>query len=310
MKPQPSVWIVILNWNGLEDTLACLESLSEIRRVTIAVHTLVIDNASDVDPREALYERFPTVEVVRSERNLGFAAGCNVGVERALAAGADYVLLLNNDTIVAPDFLEMLVAYAELRPEVGIVGPLICYADQPERVWFAGARIILALGYFEHRYLNRHRDIVPTHPVATDYVTGCCMLIATPVFRAIGQLDDKFFAYFEDADLCICARKFGFKVMFLPTSVIWHKESASTRRGLTEGTTSPLKHYLIARNRTVTVLRHGNTLEQSMFLLIGNTIILWYYFSAFLLRRRWKKMVWLVRGFVDGILQRFAHPGF
>jgi hypothetical protein len=274
----------------------------------MTLHTLVIDNASDIDPREPIHKRFPTVEVVRTERNLGFATGCNIGIERALVAGSDYVLLLNNDTIVAPDFLENLVAYAKSYPEIGIVGPLICYADQPEQVWFAGARIIFELGYFEHRYLNRHRRTVPTTPVATDYVTGCCMLIATPVLREVGQLDDRFFAYFEDADLCIRASRSGFKVAFLPTSVIWHKESASTRRNLTEGNTSPLKHFLLARNRIEVIRKHSSLLRFGVFLLVGNTLIIFFFLSAFTFRRRWKKMVWMCYGVICGLQQKFDLP--
>lgn len=309
MNRQSLVWAVILNWNGLDDTRACLASLDQLQCAPATLHVLVIDNGSTPDPSATLRHEFPAVEVVRFATNQGFAAGCNYGMERALAAGADYVLLLNNDTIVAADFLSGLINQLAADPAAGIAGPLICYADQPQRVWFAGATMLPALGYFSHRYLNQPRSRVPQQPFASDYITGCCMLIDADVLRRIGLFDARYFAYFEDAEFCMRARKAGFAPVCVPASVIWHKESASTRRNLTEGTTSPLKHYLAARNRTVTVLRHCSAGERVVYLLVGNTIILWYYLSAFLLRRRWKKMVWLVRGFVDGLLQRFEYPG-
>lgn len=308
MPEGPSVWVVTINWNGLDDTLACLESLQRSRLGGTRLEVLVIDNNSHIDPTAPIASRFPAVRVVRAPRNLGFAGGCNEGSHIAIGGGADYVLLLNNDTLVDPDAVERLVAYAEAHANVAAVAPLICYADQPEVVWFAGARAVLSLGHFQHRFLNRPRSEVRHAPFTTDYLTGCCMLIPRSVVDKLGLFDDEFFAYFEDAEFCLRARAQGYDVACVPTAVIWHKESASTRRDLTEGTTSPLKHYLCARNRIVAVARHARPVEWLCFLLIGTPARVIFYLVAFSVRRRWRKLVALVRGVADGLRGRLDPP--
>lgn len=305
----PKIWIVLLNWNGLDDTLACLESLGRCEFDGLETTLLVIDNASDIDPQPAIAARFPDVHVERSTRNLGFAAGCNRGMQMALEAGADYVLLLNNDTLVEPRFLRELVRFAEANPTAGVVAPVICYTDRPDTVWFAGANIVLAVGYFEHRYRNRPRASVPPRPFATAYASGCCMLLRRDVLERIGMFDQRFFAYFEDADLCLRARQHGFQVVCVPRSVIWHKESASTRRDLKKGTTSPLKHYLVARNRIRTVRKHAAPLQLLTFLLVGTTLRTAFYLCAFAARRRWEKLAFYALGVVDGLRKRAALYG-
>lgn len=305
---KPSVWIIILNWNGLEDTMACLESLRHVNASDLHLQIVVIDNASAQDPRKNIEEHFTDIIVVRLERNYGFAGGCNYGISMAMRFHADYVLLLNNDTIVHPGFLEPLVGYLASHPHVGVVSPLICYNDNPERVWFAGAKIIITLGYFEHQYVNRLREKIPIEPIFSDYVTGCCMLILTSVISKVGLFDERLFAYFEDADFCMRLQKLGLERVCLPTSVIWHKESASTRRDLIEGTTSPLKHYLSNRNRITTMLKYANVFQLICYFLSIGTFRTAFFLFAFMLRRRWKKMVWFMLGIVDGLNQNFEIP--
>src|SRR5262249_41994280 len=156
----------------------------------VAAHTLVVDNASGSDPRSSITRHFPSVEAVRMDRNLGFAGGCNYGLARAASAHADYALLLNNDTMVDRDFLAPLVAYAEEHPDIGLVGPLICRLDQPERVCSAGARIDLAFGLVRIHYFDQHRARVPLRPYTTGFVTGCCMLVPLRVIARVGVLDE------------------------------------------------------------------------------------------------------------------------
>jgi GT2 family glycosyltransferase len=299
-----NIWIIILNWNGLQDTLTCLASLSKINsedKITV----LVIDNGSQNNECIEINKNFPTVQTIRLNNNIGFAGGCNLGIQKALTAEVDYVLLLNNDTIVDPNFLTSMVNHQRANSEVGIVGPLICYADQPDTIWFAGAKIILAIGYFEHQYLNQKRESIPTIPFTCDYVSGCCMLLSHSVLQTVGELDERMFAYFEDADFCLRARKQNFVSVCVPTSIIWHKESASTRRGLKEGNASPFKHYLMARNRIYTVRKHGSLNELICFYLIGNTYRVLYFTCAFVLRHRWSKLKWFWRGIIDGMRDHF-----
>ena len=144
------VYIVILTWNGLEDTLTCLDSLSHIRLPNgVTTQTLVIDNGSDVDPCEAIHQRFAEVQTLRNTQNLGFAGGCNVGMRVAMTAGADAVLLLNNDTIVAPDFLAQLLNAQQALARPTLAAPLIYDMQQPNLVTFAGGKIDFGRGKFE-----------------------------------------------------------------------------------------------------------------------------------------------------------------
>ena len=308
MNFQPVIWIIILNWNGLEDTIECLQSLSNIEVSGFNVHILVVDNSSQYDPTTTINSKFPNVKVMRLPKNLGFAGGSNVGIKMAIHAGADYVLLLNNDTVVHSGFLMPLLNCFEIYPNVGIVSPVICYTDNPDKVWFARGKTVLSMGYFGGKDSHKLIQYIPKHIMQTDHVTGCCMLISKTAIQTVGIFDNRFFAYLEDTDLCIRMKKAGFDIMCVPQSILWHKESASTRRGLTEGTTSPLKHYLLNRNRIATVLKHGTIFDILCFFVFANTFTVLYYLSGFALRRRWKKMVWFMLGIVDGINQNFEVP--
>src|SRR5436190_7401977 len=134
----PSVAVIVLNWNGRDDTLACLESLAGLNYDNFQV--MVVDNGSTDGSVGAIRPRFPGVEIIETGRNLGFAEGNNVGIRLALDRGMDYVFLLNNDTVVDPSLLSELVAAAERCPEGGIFGAQILYHSDPLKIWFAGAR--------------------------------------------------------------------------------------------------------------------------------------------------------------------------
>jgi len=138
----PSVTIIVLNWNGGQDTLACLESLAQLDYPEFGV--LVVDNGSTDGSLQAVQERFPEIPIIETGENLGYAGGSNVGLRWALDHGADYALLLNNDTVVAPDFLRLLVEAVGADPRIGIAGPTICYYDRPEVIWSAGGEHRLA----------------------------------------------------------------------------------------------------------------------------------------------------------------------
>lgn len=304
----PLLTIIILNWNGLDDTLDCLASLAALAPGPYRVQTLVVDNGSLDDPRPTLAARFPAVAVLRLAHNHGFAGGCNVGLRHALAQGSDLLLLLNNDTLVAPDFLLPLVAYLTQHPEVGIVAPLICYRDQPERVWFAGGNYRLALGSFRHRFAEADWRVVPREPFATAYASGCCIGLRASDLHQIGLFDEAFFAYFEDADLCMRYQQQQRRIVCVPQSRIWHAVSASTRRNQQEGYDSPLRHYLGMRNQIAMVLRYGTLWERMIFFALATPLRSLRYLSRFVWRRRWKTLVWFILGLVHGLQGRLGGP--
>lgn len=222
---KPKVFVVILNWNLKEDTIACVDSVlaSAYRHLRV----VVVDNASQDGSASAFADRFgEAIDLIVNDENLGFARGINVGIRHALAQGTDWVLLLNNDTIIAPDMVERLMAVADGRPDAGILAPVIFYYDQPERVWRIGDR--------HHRWLPiplevPARELKTRETLPVDFVTGCGMLIRRQVFSTIGLFDPKYFMYYEDADFCWRAAKAGFAILCVPAARMWHKVSSSTR---------------------------------------------------------------------------------
>ncbi len=223
-----SLYVIILNWNSPEDTIACVDSVAA--STACAPEIVVVDNGSTDDSLERFARCLrDTVEILQSKENLGFAGGVNLGVERALAAGAQSILILNNDTIIDEAMIRHLIRTAADHPGAGIVGPVIRHYDYPERVWRIGDR--------EHRFLPMPLKVPESalpkaggEPFPVDYVTGCGMLVRSRVFETIGLFDTNHFMYFEDADFCRCARQAGFEVWCAPKAHMWHKVSSSASR--------------------------------------------------------------------------------
>jgi GT2 family glycosyltransferase len=220
--------IVVLNWNGLEDTRALLRTLERCRvPAGWSAEVMVVDNGSTDGSAQRIGAEFPQVDVLALPANLRFAGGNNQGIERALAAGADAIMLLNNDTEADPALLERLLLALEQHPEAGAVAPLIYFAAPSRRIWYAGGRCTPALGLAAHRGLRQldrgqYRSIE-----RTGYLTGCCLLARRAVWEKVGLLDERYFIYAEDADWCLRARRAGFALLFVPTARLWHKVSAS-----------------------------------------------------------------------------------
>ena len=223
----PSIAIIVLTWNGRELTLDCLRSLDAV--TTPGVRVIVVDNASSDGTADAIRSQYGgRITLIENPTNAGFAAGNNAGIERALRDGADFILLLNNDTLVAPDFVDRLLEPLRDAPDIGITAPKIYFAEPRDRIWFAGGVISMWKGTARHIGIretdrgqyDRERDI--------DYATGCALLARRTVFETAGTLDPAYRAYFEDADLCVRARRAGFRIRYVPAARVWHRISAST----------------------------------------------------------------------------------
>jgi GT2 family glycosyltransferase len=237
------VGIVVLNWNGARDTIACLESLEHLDYASFAV--VVVDNGSSDDSLALIRGRSwdLELEVIETGENLGYAGGNNVGIRRAIELGCEFVLVLNNDTVVAPNLLDRLVAAAEASPADGVFGPYILYTDRPDTLWFAGGRWNPDEFVFE--YVGQDRPLVAFGSVgaASDYVCGAALFARTSVVQRIGLLDTRFFLVCEEADWCYRARRAGFGCRMVPEARVWHKVGASFG---TEA--SPLRRYYSTRN--------------------------------------------------------------
>jgi len=223
--PGPRTYVVVLNWNGLADTRACLASLAPACDDATAV--LVVDNGSTDGSPEILRREFPRIRVLETGANLLFAGGNNAGIRAALDDGAEAIMLLNNDTTVDPRFLGAMTARLRSWPDAGIVAPKILYHARPELIWYAGGEISAWTGTMRHRGIRERDDGRFDTPGETAYASGCCFLTTREVVERIGMLDERYHMYTEDADFCMRARRAGYRIVYEPGARVWHKVSVS-----------------------------------------------------------------------------------
>jgi hypothetical protein len=260
----PLVYVVIVNWNGLDDTLECLSSLKKIDYPNYEI--VVVDNGSKNAEADRIKEAFSDIELIKNNCNTGFVFANNQGIELALQNNGDYVLLLNNDTVVKEDFLSKLINHAETDKKVGIVGPLIKYYKS-NKIWFAGGWISYLTGLSGHYWKGKDfEDYTEKNLYEVDYITGCALLVKKEVINEIGLLDPVYFAYYEEADWCFRAKRAGFRIEMVPNSMIEHKKSASAGdRGSNK--ISPTQAYLWARNGIIFGKKNLEGVSRFTFLL-------------------------------------------
>lgn len=248
----PRVCIVILHLDNQTALLACLKSCQMIQYSNYGI--IVIENGSptplDPDKAKGWGGKAPTV--LRSALNVGFAGGNNLGIRAAMARGADYVLLLNDDTEVAPGFLAALVETGERSPRCGALGPKIYYFDHPTRLWFAGGGFDPRTCQVVAPRAGELDDGTETALIPTDWLTGCCLLMKRQALERAGLLDERFFLYWEDVDWCLRLRTHGLQSVVEPSARIWHKISMSTG-----GTDSSLKAYHKTRSHLLLAHLHA-----------------------------------------------------
>ncbi|HEY5625424.1 MAG TPA: glycosyltransferase family 2 protein [Dehalococcoidia bacterium] len=253
MGNAPSVSVVILNWNGLADTRECLHSLQAVRYS--AMRVIVVDNGSQDDEASTLEREFSGfIDVQRLPQNLGFAAGANVGIRRALEAGTDYVLLLNNDTVVAPEFLQALVDAASDIPDLAAVCPRTHFYDRPRMIYSTGGEVSLWRGVATQVGRGQDDDGQFERRERRGYADGVCMLIPAEALAEVGLLDEQYFAYWEETDWCVRAAEHGLHCYYVPQAHVWHKAARSQ---------SPDSQFdfLYQRNALLFVRKRGTPLQ-------------------------------------------------
>ena len=245
---EAKVAIVIVNWNGKENTFECLESVRSIDYPCVEV--IVVDNGSTDNSADAIRERFPEVVLLRAEKNLGTAGGRNIGARYALKSGADFVFFLDNDAIVDSQVIVNFLKAGDVIKRNGIFGPKIYYFSEPRKIWYAGTQWknpgFIHLGMGDTEDGQRFNSIEETA-----YVCGCAMFVDRAVLEKIGIFDERFFAYFEETDFCYRAKASGFPSFFVPSAKVWHKVSASSG-----GEGSPFFYYFMNRNILLWAERH------------------------------------------------------
>lgn len=337
-KEGPLVSIILLNWNGWEDTIECLESVYQINYQNYDI--IIVDNASTDDsinkireycdgnlkvnssffeyssvnkpieffecteeskrskeynyPKKSLSNLF----LIKNNLNSGFAGGNNIGINYAIEIfDPDYILLLNNDTVVNKDFLNEMIFYAENNQKVGIIGPKICYYDIPNKIQVTQTKIDLWSG---RNFLIGDGEIDQgqyDEIQITDYVPGSCFLIKRKVLNKVGLLNEEFYCYWEESDYCMSTKKFGYDCIYYPNSKIWHKVSKSTNK------LKGILTYYMTRNMFWFMKRHATNVQYIVFLIFYG-LKFWYILIHFLHKKQYKNVLFFFKGIKDGIFSK------
>src|SRR3989344_3552374 len=253
--------VVILNYNGIDNTLECLDSLRRCNRKNHQVEIIIIDNNSN-DGSDQILSKIKDICFIQNQENLGYTGGNNAGIKFALKRGAANVIILNNDTVVHPSFIINIVNAAKFGD---VISPKIYFApgfefhksryiksESGKVIWYAGGKIdwqnVMGIhkgvDEVDHGQFSKRQEV--------DLATGACMLIRRQVFEKIGFFDKKYFLYLEDMDFCVRAKRAGFKIIFEPKAILWHKNASSGG-----GSGSSLQDYYISRNRLLFATKYA-----------------------------------------------------
>lgn len=288
----PKVFIIILNWNGWRDTVECVESCLKVTYSNYEI--LIVDNGSTDESVAELTARFPQVKMLCLPENRYYAGGNNAGIRYALDTGADYVMLLNNDTVVHPNFLNPLVAAMEEDPTLAAVGGTLYHDKNFSTIQNTGGFIELKTGEvftlgdgeIDVRQFSEKREV--------DFICGAAILIKCQVIKDIGILDETLMLYGEESDWCLRARKKGYKILFVPHSKVFHRGAISTN--------SIRKHamYLSVRNKIWLIRKYANIWQKIHYYLLS---VVYYYPKIVLgrvVRKEYDLFLPTVKGIFDG----------
>jgi GT2 family glycosyltransferase len=288
----PTVGIVTVNYNGAAFIGEFAESL---RRIAYPNFRLVaVDSGSTDSSLDALARLSPDAVIIRSRENLGTARGNNLGIERCLEEGFDYILFINNDTVVSEDFLDRLVQAADPRT---MVAPKILYSFDHHIISTHAGDFDWNLGRFRRTHHGQPDGPATSQPRHLHTASFCCLLAPAQLFHDVGRLDERFFMYYEETDFLGSALEHGYHIRYIPEAVIYHRESGSSGGGWM----TPFKHYYATRNRLYLVKKHSRSrLRFALF-----TLYFWAtrvpYLARYLLRGEWK----LLRAMTLGMLHYY-----
>lgn len=264
----PYIITVVLNTNRKADTLACLASLQQL---TYPNHKIIVlDNASTDGSVEAIRVAYPQAQIIALTENRGYAGNNNVGIAEAVTQGADWVLVLNEDTILAPDCFKHLSAVGESDARIGIVGPLVYHADEPRVIQSAGGQ--LDVHWNSIHWGQNETDIGQyTQPRRVDWISGCALMVRRAVIAQVGMIDERFFYYWEETEWCVRAVRAGWHIMHVPQAKLWHKGVQRNYRP------SPSVSYYNTRNQLLMMSKHHAPLSVWTYnwLRIARTLTSW-----------------------------------
>ena len=300
-----SLYIILVNWNSLELTMQCLESLEKIKYSSYKI--ILIDNGSVHNPTDEISAKYPNVTLITLKENIGFCKANNIGINHALSEQAKYILLLNNDTVVNEDFASYLVEKLKSNPDLGAVTSMIYYLEKERnKIWALGGEINFWFGNSKSQYqgiIEPDEDLFP-QDFEVDYSTGCCLLIPTSVVKQIGLLDEAFFAYYEDSDYSMRLRKRGLKLAVVKKSKVWHVAGGSS---YSTGRLNPFILFLNVRNRIWFFRRHSSIVQKFVVypVLTAKFSVYGIYFLLFF---KASKLKALVKAIKEGVFKYRKKP--
>lgn len=305
MKP-PKVGIVILTYNSQSYIRNCLESI--VKSSYSNFLCVIIDNNSSDQTIHIVKKKFPKIHMIKNEKNEGYAAGNNIGVRYLLDQKCDYILLLNPDTIISSSLLRECVDVFTKKKSIGIVGPIITYAHEPDRIWFSGGYFNRLFCYTKHSRMNKkilypilNSQFSTLNFFSTDFITGACMMIRKEVFKKVGLLPEEYFMYWEDVDFCERVKKAGYKIMLLKKPLVRHAISAASGY-IGSNVLSPFQAYYYGRNPIIYIKNqvHG---WQKIPNYLGQFLIRFPFYSLLLIKSgKPKNILSYIHGMYDGVL--------
>ena len=292
MMINSKVAVIVVNWKKYDITSSCIESILNSTNSNFKI--ILVDNESD-NKKVKNFKYRDEIKIIQNKKNEGFSKANNIGIDYALKNNYDYTILINNDTIVEKNLIEVLLKTAQAK-NFSVVQPLILkYSDK--EIWNAGGRI----NYFFGNFITRKKvgnSLNSSHEL-TEWLTGCCCLFKTKIFKEIGKLDESFFAYYEDVDFSLRLKKHGYKIGFTSKTHVYHYESFSSISNNSKGgKLSPYIHYLNIRNHILILKKHSDLFNPfgtrlfQIFKIISYSIY-------FIFRLRFTKLNMVYKGLLD-----------
>ena len=292
MMINSKVAVIIVNWKKYDITSSCIESILNSTNSNFKI--ILVDNESD-NKKVKNFKYRNEIKIIQNKKNEGFSKANNIGIDYALKNNFDYTILINNDTIVEKNLIEVLLKTAQAK-NFSVVQPLILkYSDK--EIWNAGGRI----NYFFGNFITRKKvgnSLNSSHEL-TEWLTGCCCLFKTKIFKEIGKLDESFFAYYEDVDFSLRLKKHGYKIGFTSKTHVYHYESFSSISNNSKGgKLSPYIHYLNIRNHILILKKHSD-LFNSFGTRLYQIFKIISYSIYFIFRLRFTKLNMVYKGLLD-----------
>lgn len=300
---EPSVAIIIVNWNSYNHTSGCLASLRKVYYDNFKA--IVVDNGSKDGSDNKLEEQYPEITLLRNAMNTGFTGGNNRGIAYALENNFEFLMLLNNDTEVEPDFLNELVNSLQEDSKIGAVQPKFYFLHNKTRIWNAGGKIIKSIGWIKTIGENQNSQEKFNRPQKTEWITGCCFMVRTSIVKKIGGLNDRFFIYFEDVEWSLRIKSLGYELAYCPQAIVYHEAGMSNKNKTKgkEGYLNPVVHYLAARNN-VLLLRKYTPWYYTVPVIGFQSAKYAAIFGYFLVRRRFEKIKHVYTGLKEGLFSK------